>query len=414
MQPLRKPVAGEAIEFSVADPKGNVIFRKRDVTSRFGIAAIDCPLATEINEGAYQIQSKVGDTSSQMTVEVKKYVLPKFKINVDLDRPYYEPGQKVRGTISARYFFGKPVRDGEIEIDVASAVFAANSFAHLTARTDASGIAKFEFVLPDTLAGRPQDSGDSRFDLHATLRDAAGQKQSANVSCVVTDQPIHIEVVPESGKLVPGLKNTIYFLASYADGRPAAARIVIAGIDREISTDDLGSASIEFTPETESTTWLIRATDNSGHTGRRELTLESGRFAEPFLVRTDKAVYDGGQTVHISRDLRRSRAVVPRRDQRWSDDADHRDSDLQGSWQLRSRFAGRVFWRVATLRLSIRKGKRAGNAKPDHLRPASRRAEDRRPARSGRISPWRPSEIDGVGHRRSRQADAGGHQFGGG
>ena len=48
--------------FPLADPKGNVIFRKRDVTSRFGIAAIDCPLATEINEGAYQIQSKVGDT----------------------------------------------------------------------------------------------------------------------------------------------------------------------------------------------------------------------------------------------------------------------------------------------------------------------------------------------------------------
>ncbi len=266
-QPLRKPVAGEAIEFSVADPKGNVIFRKRDVTSRFGIAAIDCPLATEINEGAYQIQSKVGDTSSELTIEVKKYVLPKFKINVDLDHPYYEPGQKVRGTISARYFFGKAVRDGEIEIDVASADFAANSFAHLTARTDASGIAKFEFVLPDTLAGRQQDAGDARFDVHATIRDAAGQKQSAIVSCVVTDQPIRIEVVPESGKLVPGLKNTIYFLTSYADGRPAPARIVIAGIDREITTDDLGAASIEFTPETDSTTWLIRATDNSGHTG---------------------------------------------------------------------------------------------------------------------------------------------------
>ncbi len=123
-QPLRKPVAGQTIEFSVTDPKGNVIFRKRDVTSRFGIASIDCPLATEINEGLYQIHAQVGDTASEISVDVKPYVAPKFKLGVELDRPYYEPGQKVVGEISARYFFGKPVQNGEVEINVAYADFA--------------------------------------------------------------------------------------------------------------------------------------------------------------------------------------------------------------------------------------------------------------------------------------------------
>ena len=35
-RPQPKPARGEAV-FSVTDPKGNMIFRKRDVTSRFGI-----------------------------------------------------------------------------------------------------------------------------------------------------------------------------------------------------------------------------------------------------------------------------------------------------------------------------------------------------------------------------------------
>ena len=74
-RPQRKPVAGQEAVFSVTDPKGNTIFRKRDVTSRFGISSTDCPLAGEILEGPYQLRCELGDTTSTITVEVKKYVI---------------------------------------------------------------------------------------------------------------------------------------------------------------------------------------------------------------------------------------------------------------------------------------------------------------------------------------------------
>ena len=61
-RPQTKPVAGQEAVFSVTDPKGNVIFRKRDVTSRFGICSTDCPLADEILEGPYQLRCELGDT----------------------------------------------------------------------------------------------------------------------------------------------------------------------------------------------------------------------------------------------------------------------------------------------------------------------------------------------------------------
>ena len=55
-EPQRKPVAGREAIFSLTDPKGNIVFRRHDVTSRFGIAWADCPLADEILEGPYQAE----------------------------------------------------------------------------------------------------------------------------------------------------------------------------------------------------------------------------------------------------------------------------------------------------------------------------------------------------------------------
>lgn len=309
-RPQAKPVAGQEVLYSMTDPKGNVIFRKRDVTSRFGISSADCPLADEIVEGPYQLRCELGDTTSTIAVAVKKYVLPKFKIVVELDEPYYQPGQKVHGKLSARYFFGKPLQESLTRIEVMAVDATTGRFvdkiAETTPKTDAEGRAAFDFVLPQSLVGRPQDGGDTRFQLTATVEDSAGQKQSANVSRIVTQQPIHIEVIPEAGTLVPGLSNTVYFLTTYADGRPAATRILVSGFNQEIATNAMGAASMEFTPGTEKVSWVVRATDAAGQSGRREVSLEPRRTEGPadkveenWLVRTDKAVYDGGQTVHV-------------------------------------------------------------------------------------------------------------------
>ena len=298
-RPQTKPVAGEKAVFSVTDAKGNVIFRKRDVTSRFGISSTDCPLAGEILEGTYQLACEVGDTKSAISVEVKKYVLPKFKIAVELDEPFYQPGQKVRGTLSAQYFFGKPLANAEVKVEVLANDVAAGRIAETTAKTDAQGRAAFDFVLPQSLVGRPQDEGDARFSLTATVCDSAGQKQALTVSRIVTQQPVRIEVIPEAGRLVAGLSNTVYFLTTYADGRPAPTRIAISGFQEEIKTNDMGVASIEFVPAANNNAWVVHATDAAGQSGRREISLEADESGQGFLVRTDKAVYDGGQTVHV-------------------------------------------------------------------------------------------------------------------
>jgi hypothetical protein len=293
-----KPVAGQEVTFLITDPKGNVIFKKEDVTGKYGIASAECPLASEILEGRYDIDCKIGDTSSRRSVEVKKYVLPKFKVDVALDLPYYQPGQKVKGTVRADYFFGKPVVEGTVEIEATTTDAGKKTLAKFDKKTDKDGKAEFDFTLPRELIGRQQNSGDARFSLTATVTDTAGQSYEKTVSRIVTAEPLHIEVIPENSNLVNDVTNRIFLFTSYADGRPAKVRLVVSGIEKELRTNELGIASFEFTPRGGQNGFTIRAEDDKGNIGRRNVQLDSGP-GQDFLVRTDKAVYNGGETMKL-------------------------------------------------------------------------------------------------------------------
>lgn len=298
-RPDLRPEAGHDLVFSVTDPKGNVIFRHKDVTSRFGIGSSACPLAGELIEGPYQVECRVGSATSRATVEVKAYVLPKFKVALDLDRPYYQPGQVLRGRVRADYFFGKPVAGGAVTIAIEATDVGPRTHRRLEATTDAEGTAAFECPLPEALVGREQDSGAARIAVTATVRDTAGQLNGRSVSCVVTASPIRIEVIPEAGTLVWGLPNTVFFLTSSPDGRAARTRLSVSGIERELRTDDLGVATLEFTPQADEVRWTVRATDDEGREGRRQVSLTCGMPSGDYLVRTDKAVYRGGETMRV-------------------------------------------------------------------------------------------------------------------
>jgi hypothetical protein len=293
LQPNLKPVAGHDTVFTVTDPKGNVIFKKKDVTSEHGIAATDCQLATEIAEGPYTIACKIGDTESKRTVEVKKYVLPAFGIQVVGLEPYYRPGQKVTGKVQANYNAGdRPVAEAEVVLKVLTTDAGPNQVREIKAQTDAKGSAAFDFKLPDTLVGRPQHSGDARFGLEILVRDPAGQKQTKLVTKVVTSEPLKLEVIPEGGTLVQGVANKVYLFATYADGQPAAkVRIAITGHDKELTTNKLGVASFDVTPAQPQVALTIRAADNEHPPLSKEVTLACGQPQRDFIIRTDQAVY---------------------------------------------------------------------------------------------------------------------------
>lgn len=298
-RPDLKPVADGDATITVTDPQGNVIFKHRGKTSRFGIVAADCPLATEILEGAYQATCRIGDTESQLTLPVEKYVLPKFKVTLKLDKPYYQPGETLKGTVQADYFFGKPVAGGKVALALQTADVGVTTISQSLIEIPNDGKVEFDFTVPDTLVGREQNDGDATIEVVAEVTDTALQKHAVAEKRTVTAHPLRVEVIPESGAPVKGLPNAVYVLTTYADGRPAKT-VVTSNDNPPQETSALGVGKFEVTPQGDVLSLNVQAVDADGLKAQKRISLTCGRTTGDFLLRTDRAVYRGGDSIHVT------------------------------------------------------------------------------------------------------------------
>ncbi|HJN11718.1 MAG TPA: alpha-2-macroglobulin family protein [Pirellulaceae bacterium] len=297
-QPDLKPMAGQTAVFEITDSKGNMIFKKKATTSEFGIAHADCVLAGELNIGTYAVKCRMNDTASTRSIDVQRYVLPKFRVALSADRPYYQPSQEATVIVDAQYFFGKPVASGKVELQVFGEAAGLFEIDRIEKDLDENGQATFSLSLLEHFVGRPQNQGDAAIQFFAKVTDSTGLQYSKQLKRIVTSNPIHIEVIPESPTLTPGVANRVYLYTSYADGRPAKTRVVVHGVAEDLETTPLGVATFDITPGTNSMSLTIRATDSEGATGVRQAQFAQGR-PETFVLRTNKAVYDGGETMTV-------------------------------------------------------------------------------------------------------------------
>ncbi|MEM1184202.1 MAG: alpha-2-macroglobulin family protein [Planctomycetota bacterium] len=298
----RRPLAGEAVKFELTDPKGNLIFRERTIASAFGIASTECRLAALLNEGDYTLRCTVGDSTSERAVRVERYTLPKFKVSTELDRAFYLPFDVVRGTVHAEYFFGEPVAQGGVSVEMHAEV-AGESRRVGTAGVvlDGQGRADFSIPMPDRLIGTASDDGDARVEFRVRVEDAGGQSVERSIERIVTSRPLRIHAVAEGGTLVEGVPNTVYVFTTSADGSPVATSVSVEGFARTFWTGEDGIASFEIDSVSEGGVALaIRAVDREGRAARSTVTLDGDSNDGAFVLRTDATSYEAGSTMTLS------------------------------------------------------------------------------------------------------------------
>ncbi len=218
----QKPVGDKDILFEVEDSKGNKVYKRTFKTNDFGVASVDFQLADEVNMGDYHIRAVVGEARAEKTVNVKRYVLPKFKVEVTADKKFYLPKETIKAELQSDYFFGKPVAKAKIEVTASTFDVAFRKFQTWNGTTDDAGHAKFEIQLPDYFVGQPLQKGDALVKLDVKVLDSADHTETIAKAYTVSDQSIRINLLPEGGKLVPGLENRLFAAATYPDGSPAA------------------------------------------------------------------------------------------------------------------------------------------------------------------------------------------------
>ncbi len=296
-----QPAADQPVEFVIADPKGNKVFRQTKTASANGIAAVDFQLANEVNTGAYKITATVGDTASEKTVTVKHYVLPKFKVEATTDKTYYRPGETVSGQVAANYFFGKPVQEGQVEVNGYTYDVDLQQVVAVQGYTDADGNYEFAFDLPDYLVGSALEAGVASFIVEVAITDQADHVERVNLTLPVAEQGIIIEAVPESGQLRPQIENILYLITAYPDGLPAQCHVTatIEGQMFEAQTSEYGLAEIRFTPQSPYAEIHLAARDARGNVGKDYSALEGYWQNEYLLLRPERAAYRVGETMRL-------------------------------------------------------------------------------------------------------------------
>lgn len=319
--PSRAAIADKPIILEVEDGKGNKVFKKRDRTDRFGVASADFELADEVNFGPYHIRAILGDADSsstqERTVTVDRYVLPKFKVEMDLAADgakqrsnYYSPGETVAGKITARYLFGKPLVNAEVTVVLTTFDVQAVELGRITGKTDAEGRFPFSSKLPDFLAGRSMQQGSAPVSIGVEVKDTAQHTETKSRNVLVSKTPILIMAVPESGRLLPGLENRVYLLTSYPDGTPAETTITGNITPERIKTDASGVATVSLRPAAGPVVLNLKAADARGRACQADVKLDSDAGTQSLMLRTNQAVYKVGNTLRLETFSTRQRGAV--------------------------------------------------------------------------------------------------------
>jgi uncharacterized protein YfaS (alpha-2-macroglobulin family) len=305
--------AGRKMIFEVEDSRGNKVFRKVTQTDPYGVASAEFGLADEVNLGTYHLGALMEDSAAasvaraDMTLQVQRYVLPRFKVAVELvgkdskAKRGYRPGDHVTGTVRADYFFGKPVDGAEVTVHATGTDVERFEAGTSHGRTDRDGAFPFDIRLPEYLAGKSSSQAAAPVLVEATVKDAAGHSESRGESVMVSASPLLITVVPESGSVIPGLENQLFVLASYPDGTPAEAdiRVQSPGSALRSATTDPGGIAIVTLNGAAASTVHVDAKDDEGNRTSVRVPLQSRAGSDQVLLRTERGIYRAGERIRL-------------------------------------------------------------------------------------------------------------------
>lgn len=312
----RKAIGDQAVTFEIEDARGNKVFKKRDKLNSYGLASADFVLADEVNMGTFTLRAILPQGQTEKKVTVQRYVLPKYKLVVTTDKPYYLPGEEVRGTVRANYFFGKPVADGKVTLTVNTIDIGVTKLTELTGTTSAIGAYTFRYTLPNNFVGQPFEQGKATVEFAASLKDTADHKQEAHLTVPVVKEPISLVVVPEHRGLVPNVANRVYIAAATPDGTPLKNAPIEVSVSvappppgsapgsfvpgrKSLKTDAMGLAVYDFTPGNAPVRLELTVTDEQGRKATNAQSLQFAGVQDGLILRSDKTLAKVGDRLNL-------------------------------------------------------------------------------------------------------------------
>ncbi|HID07606.1 MAG TPA: hypothetical protein EYP10_10740, partial [Armatimonadetes bacterium] len=106
------------VDIEVRDARGHKIWTGKARTNSFGTFFGEFDLPREVATGAAELTASIDGEEHHCSIPVAAYRKPEFTVKATAMRRDYLPGETARVKVSARYYFGVPVRNANIRYSV--------------------------------------------------------------------------------------------------------------------------------------------------------------------------------------------------------------------------------------------------------------------------------------------------------
>jgi len=301
-RPSLRPRADREVIFEVADAQGNKVFREIAQTDAYGVAHLSLPLARELNQGNWRISATIDDVTTDRTVRVERYVLPRFSVQVRADQPYYRPGDTALIDIDARYFFGQPVSGARAVLQPYTFDVGFNPLAPVEITLDDDGLGRAVVRIPDFLVGQELEGGNAFIRVDFDVTDATEHTESLSRNYVVTERDIDQALIPASG-LLRGTDATFYVVTRTPGGRPVAteSELRLGSATIAFETDALGFAevTVPIPAAAGRLSVVLTSTDANARSASQTFEFSSSDAEFAIALFTDGSLYRTGESVEM-------------------------------------------------------------------------------------------------------------------
>ncbi|WP_094227054.1 alpha-2-macroglobulin family protein [Methanolobus psychrotolerans] len=295
----------ENITIEITDAKGIKVFKEELNSNEYGVASFDLPLASELNLGTWKIIATAGDSSSNVDIQVDKYVLPKFDVSLETPQEWFLVSDEITGTVSVNYFFGKEV-EGDVLVEASRYVGEWEQYATFSGTLE-DGSIEFELPAVEYAAGTYGAGGQASLMLDVTVTDTGNHSETTNKLLTISESPLVIQLIPESNTIKPGMPLQVLLVTKDPGGNPVDAEVTVETRirnesyeiteDKETVTTTDGIAMLEYEMPEDSNHLFIDASGNDAWTSVSLNAAYSPSASFIHISQTSEGVPQVGDTI---------------------------------------------------------------------------------------------------------------------
>lgn len=281
----------QEVSIYIYDGNDNKVYTNKVETSEYGIISGNFKLADEVNSGTYKITVSTEAQEKTKNFTVNPYITPQFEATINTDKDNYLIGETANITISAKYFFGEPVKGAEIKGTI--------NGKEIAGLTNESGEFNLQHVCEE----------NGKVEINCSVTDSSNYMIEAQKTISITKNIFEIEILPEYEEIIKGIENDVYVITKDGNGKPVKtySDISIGKINKQVISDENGVGKFTITSsETEAlltgidkniVTITSKDINENTVTDTKPITISYNTYP---VIKTNKLKYNEGEDISVS------------------------------------------------------------------------------------------------------------------